>query len=52
MISFNNIELEEYATYIEKLIRIVAREKMKLRTKVIFTVKVIWWQDGMEEVTT
>ena len=41
VISFDDIELEEDATYIEKSIKIVACEERKLRTKAIPMVKVI-----------
>ena len=41
VINFDDIELEEDATYIEKLIKIAEREQRKLRIKVIPMVKVI-----------
>ena len=41
VISFDDIELKEDDTYIEKPMRITAREEGKLRTKVIPLVKII-----------
>ena len=49
MISFNDIKLKENATYIDKLVRIVAREEIKLKMEVVPMVKVVWQQDEMEE---
>ena len=42
VINFGDIELEEDANYIEKQVRIVARDERKLKTKVIAMVQVIW----------
>ena len=52
VISFDDIEPDEDATYIEKLVRIPTYEERKLRTKVILMVKVIWRQDGTKEEVT
>ena len=41
IISFDDIKLEEDATYVEKLVTIATCEERKLRIKVILMVKVI-----------
>ena len=52
VINFDDIEFDEDATYIKKPIRIATREERKLMTKVILMVKVIRWQDEVEEEGT
>ena len=52
MVSFNDIKLDDYVMYVEKLIKIVTREERKLRTKMISMVKVILQQDRMKEEET
>ena len=49
MTSFDDIELEDDDTYIEKLVRIATQGDRKLRTKLNLMMKVIQRQDGMEE---
>ena len=45
VISLDDVELKENATYVKKPTKITAQEERKLRTKVIPMVKIIWQQD-------
>ena len=51
VLSYDEIEVNEDATYVEELVQIVGREVRKLRNKEILVVRVIWRHYGQDEAT-
>lgn len=51
ILDFEEIEVDDQMTYLEKLVRIEDRKKQVLQNKTMSLVKVIWQHHGMEEVT-
>lgn len=50
-IDYNDLEIKDDMTYIEKLVMILERTETVLRTKTIPMVKVLWRNQGLEEAT-
>ena len=51
VVSYEEIEVNEDATYVEEPVQIVGREERKLRNREIPVVKVIWRHHGQDEAT-
>ena len=51
VVSYDEIEVNENATYVEEPVQIVGRKIWKLRNREILVVKVIWHHYGQDEAT-
>ena len=51
VINYNEIEIDENATFVKKPIQILDRQVQKLRNKEISMVKMLWKHHGSEDIT-